>query len=125
MNLKTEERCFELGFFGNLQKDGCLIQELLNQTHRVWRENKGKIARSDYYRQHPGLAKLVDQTGESSDPYLEHLQGLERQVECEREKMVDGIYRKVGHEADRGAVEELVDLAEEAPAPTGARFRRT
>jgi hypothetical protein len=25
MNFKTEERSFELGFFGNLQKDGCLI----------------------------------------------------------------------------------------------------
>jgi RNA-directed DNA polymerase len=28
MNLKTEERSFELGFFGNLQKDGCLIPKL-------------------------------------------------------------------------------------------------
>jgi hypothetical protein len=27
MNFKTEERSFELGFFGNLQKDGCLIRD--------------------------------------------------------------------------------------------------
>jgi hypothetical protein len=35
MNFKTEERSFELGFFGNLQKDGCLIAVSLGSKDRT------------------------------------------------------------------------------------------